>query len=103
MKHTKKLQVGLIGAGYMGEAYAIAFKNAPDGLAAMKAGELDITVFQNATKQGEVAIEKAIKLVAGDTIENQIWVPFELVVPGNLANYKRQAVQKQQSTVRYRA
>jgi len=60
----------------------------PDGLAAMKAGELDITVFQNATKQGEVAIEKAISLVAGETVENQIWVPFELVVPRNLANYQ---------------
>jgi len=29
MKHTKKLHVGLIGAGYMGKAHAIAFKNAP--------------------------------------------------------------------------
>jgi ribose transport system substrate-binding protein len=60
----------------------------PDGLAAMKAGDLDITVFQNATRQGEVAIEKAVELAAGEPVEKQIWIPFELVVPSNLTNYQ---------------
>lgn len=61
----------------------------PDGLAAMKAGDIDITVFQNATKQGEVAVETAIKLAAGQDSERTLWVPFELVTPDNMATYAK--------------
>lgn len=61
----------------------------PDGLAAMKAGDLDITVFQNATKQGEVAVQAATKMAAGEKIEKALWVPFELVTPENMAAYEK--------------
>lgn len=59
----------------------------PDGLAAMKAGELDVTVFQNATRQGEVAVELAINFIKGESVEQNVWVPFELVTPETLNNY----------------
>ncbi|MFF2321453.1 sugar ABC transporter substrate-binding protein [Agrobacterium sp. NPDC058088] len=61
----------------------------PDGLAAMKAGELDVTVFQNATKQGEVAVQAAIDLSNGKTVAKTLWVPFELVTPDNMAAYAK--------------
>ena len=61
----------------------------PDGLAAMKAGDLDITVFQNATKQGEVAVQAAVKMAAGEGTEKTLWVPFELVTPENMATYEK--------------
>ena len=40
----------------------------PDGLAAMKAGELKVTVFQNAPGQGRGAVDTALKLARGETV-----------------------------------
>lgn len=57
----------------------------PDGLAAMEAGDIDITVFQNATKQGEVAAQAAFKMASGETVDKMLWVPFELVTPDNMS------------------
>ncbi|HUI61153.1 MAG TPA: sugar ABC transporter substrate-binding protein [Steroidobacteraceae bacterium] len=59
----------------------------PDALAAMKAGELKVTVFQNAPAQGRGAVDAALKLAKGEAVPSLIWVPFELVTPANLANY----------------
>lgn len=58
-----------------------------DALAAMQAGDLDVTVFQNAVAQGSGALDAAVKLAAGETVEQKVWVPFELVTPANLADY----------------
>ena len=60
----------------------------PDGLAAMEAGDLDVTVFQNATRQGEVALETALTMAKGEKAEANIWVPFEPVTPENMQKYK---------------
>lgn len=59
----------------------------PDGLAAMQAGDLDITVFQNATKQGEVAVQSAYEMSQGKPVERNIWIPFELVTKDNMHKY----------------
>jgi ABC-type sugar transport system substrate-binding protein len=59
----------------------------PDGLAAMKAGELRATVFQNAPAQGKGAVDTALKLIKGESVPGFVWVPFELVTPANLASY----------------
>ena len=59
----------------------------PDGLAAMKAGELRATVFQNAPAQGRGAVDTALKLIKGESVPGFVWVPFELVTPANLASY----------------
>lgn len=61
----------------------------PDGLAAMKAGDLDVTVFQNATRQGEVAVQAALDISAGKPVDKTLWVPFELVTPQNMAAYAK--------------
>ncbi len=58
-----------------------------DGLIAMQTGQLDITVFQNATKQGEVAVQSAYQMSQGESVERNIWIPFELVTPENLDQY----------------
>jgi ribose transport system substrate-binding protein len=59
----------------------------PDGLAAMQAGDLDVTVFQNATRQGEEAVKAAAAMAAGQPVEGALWVPFELVTPEGMAAY----------------
>jgi inositol transport system substrate-binding protein len=58
-----------------------------DALAAMQAGDLDVTVFQNAAAQGSGAIDAAAKLAAGEAVERAVWVPFELVTPANINDY----------------
>lgn len=59
----------------------------PDALQAMRAGDLDVTVFQNAAGQGETAVDAAIKLARGEEVDTKVWVPFELVTPSNLDDY----------------
>ncbi|MCB1349570.1 MAG: substrate-binding domain-containing protein, partial [Maritimibacter sp.] len=58
-----------------------------DALVAMQAGDLDVTVFQNAAAQGGGALDAALKLAAGETVGNAVWVPFELVIPSNIEGY----------------
>ncbi|QEU07137.1 sugar ABC transporter substrate-binding protein [Paracoccus yeei] len=59
-----------------------------DALAAMEAGDLDVTVFQNAAGQGQGAVDAALKLARGEAVEKNNFVPFELVTPANLADYQ---------------
>lgn len=59
-----------------------------DALAAMEAGDLDVTVFQNAAGQGQGAVDAALQLARGEEVENKVYVPFELVTPANLAEYQ---------------
>jgi inositol transport system substrate-binding protein len=58
-----------------------------DGLSAMKAGELKVTVFQNGAAQGTGAVDTALKLARGEKVASFVWVPFELVTPANLPSY----------------
>jgi inositol transport system substrate-binding protein len=58
-----------------------------DALAAMKAGDLDVTVFQNAAGQGQGAVDAALKLARGEPVEQKVYIPFELVTPENIDNY----------------
>jgi ABC-type sugar transport system substrate-binding protein len=53
----------------------------------MKAGDLDVSVFQNAAAQGKGAVDTALKLAKGEKVESFVWVPFELVTPANMDEY----------------
>ncbi|MFN7026317.1 MAG: sugar ABC transporter substrate-binding protein [Pseudorhizobium sp.] len=59
-----------------------------DALAAMEAGDLDVTVFQDAAGQGKGAVDAALKLVKGESVDQKVYIPFQLVTPSNLAEYK---------------
>jgi inositol transport system substrate-binding protein len=58
-----------------------------DALAAMQAGDLDVTVFQDAAGQGQGAVEAAVKLAKGESVQQKTWVPFQLVTPANISNF----------------
>ncbi|MBV7380825.1 sugar ABC transporter substrate-binding protein [Maritimibacter dapengensis] len=58
-----------------------------DALAAMAAGDLDVTVLQNAAGQGQGALDAALKLARGEDVDQKVWVPFELVTPANIDDY----------------
>jgi ABC-type sugar transport system substrate-binding protein len=58
-----------------------------EALAYMKAGDLDITVFQDAAGQGGGAVDAAIKLAKGEKVETKVWIPFQLVTPANMGDF----------------
>jgi len=58
-----------------------------DALVSMEAGELKVSVFQNAAGQGKGSIDTALKLARGEDVDQKVWVPFELVTPENLDQY----------------
>lgn len=60
----------------------------PDGLAAMKAGELKVSVYQNASGQGQQAVAAALKLAKKQPVDRYVNVPFELVTPENMNQYE---------------
>jgi inositol transport system substrate-binding protein len=74
-------------ARLLGKTIVAGIDATADGLAAMKAGDLKATVFQNGPAQGRGAVDTALQLVKGETVPSFVWVPFELVTPANLADY----------------
>ena len=58
-----------------------------EALASMKAGDLNVTVFQDAAGQGKGAVDTAIKLVKGEKVDAKVYIPFQLVTPDNMANF----------------
>lgn len=58
-----------------------------EALAYMKAGDLDVTVFQDAFGQGAGAVDAAVKLAKGEKVEAKVWIPFQLVTPENMDQF----------------
>jgi len=58
-----------------------------DALAALAAGDQDLTVFQDAAGQGAGAVDAAVKLAAGEAVEQKVYIPFQLVTPANMADF----------------
>jgi inositol transport system substrate-binding protein len=60
-----------------------------DALAAIAAGDQDLTVFQDAAGQGSGAVDAAVKLAAGEAVEQKVYIPFQLVTPANMADFTK--------------
>jgi len=58
-----------------------------DALTAMEAGELDVSVFQDAAGQGAGALDAALALARGEEVEQKVYIPFQLVTPDNIGDY----------------
>ena len=58
-----------------------------DALVAMQAGDLDVTVFQDARGQGQGALDAAVKLAKGEAVDQKVWIPFQLVTPANIGDF----------------
>ncbi len=75
-----------IGAG-AGKVLVAGVDGTPDALVQMKAGNLAVTVFQDAAGQAKGAIDTALILAAGEKAEPILWVPFELITPATIGRY----------------
>jgi inositol transport system substrate-binding protein len=71
----------------MGEIVVGGVDATQDALVAMQAGDLDVTVFQNAAGQGSGALDAALKLARGESVDKKVYIPFELVTPANIGDY----------------
>ena len=58
-----------------------------EALASMQAGDLKVTVFQDAAGQGAGALDAALKLAKGEKVEHKVYVPFQLVTPANIDKF----------------
>ncbi len=58
-----------------------------DALLAMQAGDLDVTVFQDAIGQGAGSVDTAIALANGADVDQKVYIPFQLVVPSNIDQF----------------
>lgn len=71
----------------MGDVVVGGVDATQDALSAMAAGDLDVTVFQNAAGQGAGALSAALALAAGEDVDQKVYIPFELVTPSNMDAY----------------
>lgn len=61
-----------------------------DALVAMQAGELDVTVFQDANGQGAGSVDAAVALARGEAVDQKVYIPFKLVTPDNVGDFLNQ-------------
>ena len=58
-----------------------------DALVAMQAGQLDVTVFQDAHGQGSGSVDTALAIVRGEKVDSKVYIPFKLVTPDNIGDF----------------
>ncbi|MCU1749055.1 sugar ABC transporter substrate-binding protein [Pseudomonas sp. 6D_7.1_Bac1] len=60
----------------------------PDGLRAVKKGDLAVSVFQDAKGQAVGSIDAAVKMAKNESVEQAVWVPYRLITPENVDQFK---------------
>jgi inositol transport system substrate-binding protein len=78
--------LALEAAGKLDDVLVAGIDATPAALEAMKAGRLDVTVFQDAVGQGTNSISTAVKAANGEEVED-VLVPYQLVTPENVDEY----------------
>jgi inositol transport system substrate-binding protein len=71
----------------MGSVVVTGVDATQDALQALQAGDLDVTVFQNAAGQGSGALDAALALARGEDVASRVYIPFELVTSANIGDY----------------
>ncbi|WP_420233145.1 sugar ABC transporter substrate-binding protein [Pseudomonas sp. ABY48] len=60
----------------------------PDGLNAIKKGDMAVSVFQDAKGQADGSIDTAVKMVKKQPVEQFVWVPYRLITPESVDQFK---------------
>lgn len=81
--------MALKGAGKeKGSVLIAGVDGTPDGLNAVKKGEMAVSVFQDAKGQADGSIDTAVKMVKKQPVEQAVWVPYRLITPENVDQFK---------------
>ncbi|MEB0045944.1 MULTISPECIES: sugar ABC transporter substrate-binding protein [unclassified Pseudomonas] len=60
----------------------------PDGLNAIKKGNMTVSVFQDAKGQADGSIDTAVRMAKNEPVEQAVWVPYRLITPQNVDTFK---------------
>ena len=60
----------------------------PDGLNAIKKGNMAVSVFQDAKGQADGSIDTAVRMAKNEPVEQAVWVPYRLITPQNVDTFK---------------
>jgi len=89
--HNDEMGLGAVkalqDAGMKDKVIVVSIDAITDALQAVKKGDLDATVFQDARKQGAGAIETAVKLAQGQKVEKDLLIPFKLLTKADVGPY----------------
>lgn len=58
-----------------------------DALISMQQGGMDLTIFQDAYGQGEGSIDTALRIIAGEDVDQTVFIPFQLVTMDNIGDF----------------
>ncbi|TNF84683.1 sugar ABC transporter substrate-binding protein [Pseudomonas sp. ICMP22404] len=72
-----------------GEIAIVGIDGLPDGLAAIKRGMLVASVFQDPKAQATAALQAAVKMIKGEPVDAEVWVPFQLIKPEQVAVFEQ--------------
>ncbi|AMB46064.1 substrate-binding domain-containing protein [Methylobacterium sp. AMS5] len=70
-------------AGLSGKVLVGGVDGTSDGIAAVKSGNLSVSVLQDAPLQGAQAVNDAVKLARGEYVQPYDWVSHQLILGGN--------------------
>jgi len=89
--HNDEMGLGAVkalqDAGMKDKVIVVSIDAISDALQAVKKGDLDATVFQDARKQGAGAIETAVKIARGQQFDKEFLIPFKLLTKGDVDSY----------------
>ncbi|RON49995.1 sugar ABC transporter substrate-binding protein [Pseudomonas frederiksbergensis] len=71
-----------------GEVLIAGVDGTPDGLNAIKKGNMTVSVFQDAKGQADGSIDTAVKMAKNEPVEQNVWVPYRLITPQNVDTFK---------------
>jgi len=75
-------------AGMLDDVLVGGVDATPDAIAEVNSGKLDVTVFQDAGGQGGGGIQAAYDKAMDVAVDKEVWIPFQLVTPDNVADFQ---------------
>lgn len=89
--NNDEMALGAINALKAGKLLDTVFVGGVDAtseaLAAMQAGDLEVTVFQDAKGQGKGGVGAAVDLINGTAVPDYVDIPYVLVTPANIKDF----------------
>ncbi len=83
ISNNDEMAIGAIryleGAGKLDKTKILGIDATLDAIADLEAERITATVFQNGKVQAEGAVDKAVKVVKGESVDQITWIPFQLV------------------------
>jgi inositol transport system substrate-binding protein len=82
-------QKAIDAAGKQNDILVIGIDGIPDALKAISEGKLAGSVFQDAKSQGDQAVDLAVQLAQGKSVNHNNYIPFQLITKDNVANFQK--------------